>query len=208
LPASRAAANACCCKAALAWYAPLAGQIRICNQPMTGKAYRSFRAAGVAYVPAGRLEEGLIPGLDLTEHIVLTEESAPFFINWGSARRQVGERIKQFSIVGRPETHVDALSGGNQQRALLALLPPSLRLVLLEHPTRGLDLESMRWIWNLLLDRRRQGTAIMFASSDLDEIMERSDRILVFSGGKVTEALASQETSVTQLAELIGGKGL
>jgi general nucleoside transport system ATP-binding protein len=187
---------------------PTAGEIRICNEEMTGRAYRSFRAAGVAYVPAGRLEEGLIAGLDLTEHIVLTEESSPFFINWGTARRQVGERIERFSIVGRPESRVDELSGGNQQRALLALLPPNLRLVLLEHPTRGLDLESTRWIWNLLLDRRRQGTAIMFASSDLDEIMERSDRILVFSGGKVTEALASQETSVTQLAELIGGKGL
>jgi simple sugar transport system ATP-binding protein len=91
---------------------------------------------------------------------------------------------------------------------LLALLPANLRLLLLEHPTRGLDIESTRWMWNLLLQRRQAGTAIMFTSSDLDEILERSDRILVFSGGKVATALRADETSVQQLGELIGGKGL
>lgn len=187
---------------------PSAGSIRLSGRRMNGQPYRRFRSNGVAYVPAGRLEEGLIAGLDLTEHVVLTQDAAPFIINWRAARDNVAGRIKQFSIVGAPETHVDALSGGNQQRALLALLPAELRLVLLEHPTRGLDIESTRWIWSLLLERRRQGTAIMFTSADLDEIMERSDRILVFSGGRATRALSAHETSTQQLAEMIGGKGL
>ena len=162
----------------------------------------------MGYVPAGRLEEGLVAGLSVSEHVLLTQERSTFFIDWDGARKQADERIKAFSVVGKPETAVDALSGGNQQRALLALLPPNLRLLLLEHPTRGLDIESTRWMWNLLLQRRQAGTAIMFTSSDLDEIMERSDRILVFSGGKVATALRADETSVQQLGELIGGKGL
>jgi ABC-type uncharacterized transport system ATPase subunit len=64
------------------------------------------------------------------------------------------------------------------------------------------------WVWNQLLERRRHGTAILFSSADLDEIFQYSDRILVFSGGRVAKALRAKETSVEQLGELIGGKGL
>lgn len=187
---------------------PRAGAMRLGGALLSGRPYRDFRAAGAAYVPAGRLEEGLAPGLDLMEHVLLTQETPSFFINWATARSQTLRRIQQFSIVGKPETAVEALSGGNQQRALLALLPPHVRLLLLEHPTRGLDIESARWMWEHLQERRKLETAIVFTSSDLDEILERSDRILVFSGGKVTQALHAGETSAHQLGELIGGKGL
>jgi simple sugar transport system ATP-binding protein len=77
----------------------------------------------------------------------------------------------------------------------------------MEHPTRGLDIESTHWIWTLLLKRCQQGAAILFTSSDLDEILERSDRILVFSGGRVTRLLKTAETSARQLGEMIGGQG-
>ncbi len=187
---------------------PAAGTVRIDGVDMAGHAYRQFRAAGVGYVPAGRLDEGLVAGLSVSEHVLLTQKTSSFLIDWTGARKKAAERINSFSIVGQPETAVDALSGGNQQRALLALLPARLRLLLLEHPTRGLDIESTRWMWNLLLQRRQTGTAIMFTSADLDEILERSDRILVFSGGKVATALCTEETSVQQLGEMIGGKGL
>jgi simple sugar transport system ATP-binding protein len=186
---------------------PLAGRVYIGDADLTGQHYRRFRRAGVAYVPAGRLDEGLVAGLDLTEHVLLTQDAPPFVLNWETARAQAVERIKVFSVVGTPESQVDALSGGNQQRALLALLPPHLRLLLLEHPTRGLDIESTRWIWDLLLQRRQKGTAIIFASSDLDEILERSDRVIVFSGGEVIGLRRTEELTVQQLGELIGGNG-
>ncbi len=64
------------------------------------------------------------------------------------------------------------------------------------------------WVWHQLLENRQLGAAIVFTSADLDEIFEYSDRILVFSGGRVAKALNAQETSVAQLGELIGGKGL
>ncbi len=187
---------------------PVTGEIWIAGARMDRQAYRKFLDGGVAYMPAGRLEEGLVPGLNLTEHFVLAKRSRGFFVNWNLAQEQAEARILEYSIRGVPTSRVEALSGGNQQRALLALLQPNLRLLLLEHPTRGLDIESTLWVWNQLLERRRQGTAIVFSSADLDEIFQYSDRILVFSGGRVAKALKAIETSVEQLGELIGGKGL
>ena len=186
---------------------PASGHILLDRQEMTHQPYRKFLEAGVAYLPAGRLEEGLIPGLNLAEHFVLANREQPsFFIDWPTARQYADRKIEEFNIVGSPNTLVESLSGGNQQRALLALLSPSLRLLLLEHPTRGLDVESAMWVWNQLLERRRQGTAILFTSADLDEIMERSDRILVFSGGVMSEPIHVDQTSCEQLGYLIGGK--
>jgi simple sugar transport system ATP-binding protein len=89
---------------------------------------------------------------------------------------------------------------------LLALLPSEVKLLLMEHPTRGLDIESTGYIWGMLCSRARLGTTILFTSSDLDELLIRSNRILVFFNGRVREINAGQGT-VTQLGELIGGIG-
>jgi simple sugar transport system ATP-binding protein len=102
---------------------------------------------------------------------------------------------------------VESLSGGNQQRALLALLRSPLNLILLEHPSRGLDIESTMYIWSKLKERCAQGAAIIFISADLDEVLQYSDRILVFFAGKVSKPLDATKTSVEQLGQLIGGKG-
>ena len=75
----------------------------------------------------------------------------------------------------------------------------------MEHPTRGLDIESAAWVWERLLERRRQGTAIMFTSSDLDEIMEHSDRILVFFGGRVSGEFAAAGTTTAELGQRWAG---
>ncbi len=187
---------------------PVTGEIWIGGTKMNQQPYERFMDRGVSYLPAARLEEGLVPGLNLTEHFVLARRTPEFFINWNAATENAHLRIKEYSIRGKPQTNVESLSGGNQQRALLALLYPNLDLILLEHPTRGLDIESSMWVWSQLLERRETGTAIVFTSADLDEIFEHSDRILVFSGGRVAKALPAKETSVEQLGELIGGKGL
>jgi len=183
-----------------------AGRTLIAGRDLTNAPYRRFLEAGVSYMPAGRLEEGLIPSLTLTEHFALAEREGPFLINWEVARKQAAERIRHFHIVGQPESHVEALSGGNQQRVLLALLPPGLRLLLMEHPTRGLDVESARWVWQQLLDRRGEGTAIMFTSADLDELLEYADRIIVFYGGRMLGPLQAGDTTAERLGYLIAGK--
>ena len=185
---------------------PSAGHIRIANQEMTGRPYRDFIEAGVAYMPAGRLEEGLIAGMTLTEHAALVDEHPSFFVDWMMAVRTATQRIEAYNIKGQPDTLVEELSGGNQQRALLALLPSEPKLLLMEHPTRGLDIESAEYIWRLLLDRAQQGTAILFISSDLDELLDRSDRILVLFSGKM-HILETCEANLLQLGESIGGRG-
>lgn len=183
-----------------------AGRVLLDGRDLTGAPYRRFLDAGGAYAPAGRLEEGLVGGLTLTEHVALAERNGPSLIDWADARRRAVERIRHFNIVGQPESPVEALSGGNQQRVVLALLPPGLRLLLMEHPTRGLDVESANWIWQQLLARREDGTAIIFISADLDELLERSDRIAVFYGGQMSAPVRACDTTVEQLGYLIAGK--
>ena len=149
---------------------------------------------------------GLISGLTISEHRALTPPIRSFVVNWDSARQEMESRIDQFKIVGQPNTPVDQLSGGNQQRVMIALLNTPLRLLLLEHPTRGLDVTSANFIWERFQDRCGQGTTIIFMSADLDELLERSDRIMVFSGGRVVGILDTAETSVDELGHLIGGQ--
>jgi general nucleoside transport system ATP-binding protein len=187
---------------------PTAGHIRLAERDLTGRSYHDLRGAGVAYITAGRLEEGLVAGLTLTEHIALAECKRALIVDWRAAMESAEQRIRDFNIRGRPYTEVQELSGGNQQRTLLALLPPQLKLLLMEHPTRGLDIESAEYVWKQLLERRKLGTAIIFASSDLDELLERSDRILVFFSGRVSKPLDARRTNVEQLGQLIGGMGL
>ena len=186
---------------------PVGGSVRVRGRDLTGKAYHVYKRNGVEFLPAARLEEGLVPGLSLTEHYILAEKSKGVFINREHGVRQAQERIESFNIKGTPSHTVESLSGGNQQRALLSLLRDPLSLILVEHPTRGLDIESVIYIWAKLKERCRKGTAIMFISSDLEEILQYSDRVLVFYSGQVSQPLDASRTTVEQLGQLIGGKG-
>jgi simple sugar transport system ATP-binding protein len=183
------------------------GRIVLDGRDLTGRSHHTFKRNGVAFLPAARLEEGLAAGLSLAEHFMLSEKPKGFFIDWEQGRQLAQERIDEFNIRGVPASPVESLSGGNQQRALLALLRTQLALLLLEHPTRGLDIESTIYIWSKLKERCRQGTSVIFISSDLEEILQYSDRVLVFFSGKVTPALDAAALTTDVLGELIGGKG-
>jgi general nucleoside transport system ATP-binding protein len=187
---------------------PECGTIKVNGRDMTHASYHEFVQHSVAFLPAGRLEEGLIGGMNLTEHFALTLPSRAPWVNWLKAYRTTGQRIEHFNVKGRPLSPIQTLSGGNQQRFALALLPDDLQLLLLEHPTRGLDVESALYIWEQLLERRKQGTAIVFISAELDEIVAYSDRILVFFGGQVTLVDDPQHMTAEHLGELIGGRGV
>jgi simple sugar transport system ATP-binding protein len=182
------------------------GKIILQGEDITHWTYHHRQAGGVAYISAGRLEEGLVAGLSLTEHMVLAQPRHDFLVNWKAARQVTDERVATYQIVGRPETTAEALSGGNQQRLLFGLLNAPLKLLLLEHPTRGLDIRSTDYIWDLLNQRRNDGTAILFMSADLDEVIERSDRIAVLSAGRMSRIVNAKETTVDELGHLIGGR--
>ena len=188
--------------------APMKGTVAITGDDLTGKHYREFLNANVKYLPAGRLEEGLIEGLTITEHFVLTGQDTSFVIDWGAARKRAEKLIDDYAIKGTENSTAESLSGGNQQRLLLAMLSENLKVLLMEHPTRGLDIESADWVWEQLLARREEGTAIVFASADLDELLRYSDRILVFFSGRIIGELDAAATNVDEIGLLIGGRGV
>ncbi|MDF1500399.1 MAG: ATP-binding cassette domain-containing protein [Anaerolineales bacterium] len=182
------------------------GKIIIEERDMTRFGYHKRREEGVAYMPSGRLEEGLVEGLSLTDHFVLAEPQHGFVIQRERYQQLTEERIDEYQIVGQSTSRVEELSGGNQQRALLALLRKSARLILLEHPTRGLDVRSAEWIWQVLFQRAAEGAGIIFFSADLDEIIERSDRIAAFSGGQMSRIVTADQTTTDELGHMIGGE--
>jgi len=186
---------------------PVHGQVLVSGYDLTARSYHVFKKHGVSFLPASRMEEGLIPGLTLTEHFVLAEETQGLFVDRDKGTKLAEERIQSFNIRGTPISTVESLSGGNQQRALLALLRTPLSLILLEHPTRGLDIESTIYIWSKLKERCRQGTSVVFISSDLEEILQYSDRVAVFFSGKASPPLEAASLTTEKLGELIGGMG-
>lgn len=185
---------------------PSAGRVLVKGENLAGRSYQVFHEHGVAYVPAARLEEGLIPGLTLAEHVILAEPNRSGFIDWGSGERATQERIEQFNVRGRPSTLVEALSGGNQQRALLALVRSPVSVLLLEHPTRGLDVESSMYIWSKLRARLEEGTGIVFISAELEELLTYATKIAVFFAGRMAGPFPATDLSVEDLGQLIGGR--
>jgi len=184
---------------------PTRGKITIGGQNMTGKAYRQFMAGGVAFSAAGRLEEGLIAGLTLTEHFALVDKSS-VMIDWEHAQERTGAKIQHYNVRGKTTDEIQQLSGGNQQRVLMGLMPSQPVVMVLEQPTRGLDVDSAYWIWAQLLGRREGSTAIVFSSAELDELVAYSDRILVFYAGQVVEVSDPDKMTIDALGHLIGGE--
>jgi len=157
------------------------------------------------FLPADRLRKGLIAGLTVREHQLLAG-AAPFFIHTGSGRLRTEQAISTFSIVGTPDTTTEDLSGGNQQRLLLSLIPPGARLILLEHPTRGLDLQSGQWTWQYLRSHLPDNGAIIFASPELEDIMEQADRVLVFYNGAIIFDRPTDKTGYREVSRAITGR--
>lgn len=182
------------------------GTISVDNRDMTQVPYPGYLQHGIGYLPADRLKDGLIGGLSIHEHFALKNPNHKLFIDWKETLKQTVQAIATFNIRGKPNSKVERLSGGNQQRTQLALLPVPLNLLLMEHPTRGLDIESTLWVWQQLIARCQTGTTILFMSSDLDEIMQYSDRVIVFSGGQVSEPIDVAELTAERLGQLIGGR--
>ena len=103
------------------------------------------------------------------------------------------------------ESTPESLSGGNQQRLLLALMPEAPSVLLMEHPTRGLDIESAAWVWGYLQMLRESGTSIIFSSSDLEELTTYSDRIAVCFSGRIISQIDAAQATIEELGLLIGG---
>jgi ABC-type uncharacterized transport system ATPase subunit len=184
---------------------PQKGTIRLWQENMTGRDYHTFKARGVTFIPTARLEEGLISGLSILEHFALQQKEG-IHVQWDKAQQRAEERLEHLRIMGTPFSKAESLSGGNQQRLLLALMPKDPLILLLEHPTRGLDMESVHWVWQQLMESAAKGTSIVFSSAELEEVIEVADRILVFFNGIIVKDVKTSDINLNELGLAIAGK--
>ena len=182
---------------------PLSGRVLCFGHALDTVDTKKQRST--VFLPSDRLTEGLFPAMTIREHHLLTDRSARF-ITPATGRDATRRAIATHSIKGLPETAVEDLSGGNQQRLLLSLIPPEARLILLENPTRGLDVQSAAWTWRHLQTRLASDGAILFASPDLEELMHQASRILVFYQGEIVLDTPTEKTSAHQLSRAITGQ--
>lgn len=182
------------------------GSLMLMGRDMRRLDHHAFKSKGVAFLPASRLEEGLISGLNITEHFALQDKRNNFVVRWQDAFRLAKQQIDNFRIKGQPLSAVEELSGGNQQRLLLSFLPANPALLLLENPTRGLDIESVNWVWQHLHAYCGKRTSIIFSSPELDEILMVTDRVLVFFNGRIIREVEASKTDAHELGRAIAGK--
>ncbi|MCP3993275.1 MAG: ABC transporter ATP-binding protein [Actinomycetia bacterium] len=167
------------------------GKVSIDDSDVTGKGPKAARRAGLAFVPEDRLGTGLVPGLSLTDNMLLTRKRS-FFVDRRAARAEVAQAIDDYEIkTPGTEAHARVLSGGNSQKVLLARElaglgePGGPKVIVVSSPTRGLDIGAAELVRGLLHDARQRGAAVLIISEDLDEVRSLSDRIAVLYRGKV-----------------------
>ena len=151
-------------------------------------------AEPIAFIPEDRTTEGLIPEMTLTENLVLgSSPSDPWLrgrtVDWSRARGRMTELLEEYAIAApSAEVPASALSGGNQQRVVVAReLSHRPRVIVAENPTRGLDIRATATIHERLRAAAATGAAVLFHSSDLDEVLELATRIVVASRGALVE---------------------
>ena len=156
---------------------------------------------------------GLVPDLAVQDNVILKRYRQPLFRNGPFLDRDeiaslANVLIDRFNInVPSANMPVDVLSGGNQQKVILAReLDAPHRLLVVEHPTRGLDVNASVTVHNLLRRERADGKAILLISSDLDELIALSDRIAVMYEGKIVGEVAREEANARELGRLMAGR--
>ncbi|MFC6233803.1 ABC transporter ATP-binding protein [Leucobacter soli] len=168
------------------------GSIRLDGRRIEQLRVRERRRLGVRYVTDDRLYEGIVGSLGVAVNLMLKQIGERPFWRWGrmdraAVRRRAQAQIEEYGIrTPSPDTRAGTLSGGNIQKLLLAReLADDPRVVVFNKPTHGLDLESVGRVRGILRDFADRGGAALLISSDLDELVELCDRILVMSGGRI-----------------------
>lgn len=173
---------------------PLSGSISICGKQSNGKSVRKIREMGLAYISEDRMVYGCAPNLPIRENIMADRVHAKEFRKFGlfldtkKINKTIDNLIEEFEIACDDRTQpVRMLSGGNIQKVIVAReFTSGARLILANQPTRGIDVGTTEMIRKTLIQKsRNDDVATLLVSSDLNEIMEVSDRLLVMKDGKI-----------------------
>jgi len=192
---------------------PIGGRITLGDGVDITRAHpREFTELGSAHIPEDRQLDGLVLSFPVADNLVLnTYYNQPFakgiMLQEDAIYEQADRLIAEFDIrTPNAETSVGSLSGGNQQKVIVAreLSRPG-SLVVASQPTRGLDVGSIEYIHGKLLEKRDEGVAVLLVSSELDEIMQLSDRIAVMYRGKIVDIVDAKTTDKTQVGLLMAG---
>ncbi len=184
---------------------PPAGEIRLAGKTVRIQSPSDARRHGIAYVPEDRASQGLIRPMRLAENVslaVLRELARGPFVDRAAERALAEDSIRRFAIrASGPEQVVAKLSGGNQQKVVLAKwLASRPEVLIMDEPTRGIDIGAKSEIHRLMSTLARDGLGILMISSELPEIMGMSDRILVMREGTLVAEFARAGASQQAIA--------
>jgi len=193
---------------------PRSGSITLDDEDVTGDGPRALHGKKVAYVPADRHRFGLVLSFPLTDNVVLTDYymepySHGMIRDEGEIAKRAEEAIAQYDV-RTPAASVTAgtLSGGNQQKLIVAReFDRDPKLLVLDQPTRGLDVGSIEFIHKEVIRKRDAGTAVLLVSAELDEVLEISDRIAVMYRGRIVAVVDGRTANKEEVGLLMATGG-
>jgi simple sugar transport system ATP-binding protein len=192
---------------------PATGEVRLGDRDISAITPRERLRAGIGYIPEDRQEDGLVGDFPVADNLVLDVYDRPPFargiaLNLDQIRSTAVARVPEFDIrTPSIATPVSSLSGGNQQKVILAReIGRDLSVLLASQPSRGLDVGSIEFVHRRIVEQRDRGVAVIIVSSELDEIYALSDRIAVMYEGKIT-GFRPPTVSVGELGLLMAGGG-
>ncbi|MCC9272909.1 MAG: ABC transporter ATP-binding protein [Enterococcus aquimarinus] len=191
------------------------GHIYLGGDEITNLRPRKITEAGVGHVPEDRHKYGLILEMTLAENIALqTYYQEPMsqmgVLNYGEINDHARDLIKEFDVRTVSEVvPAKALSGGNQQKAIIAReISRDPELLIVANPTRGLDVGAIEFIHKRIIEQRDNFKAVLLVSFELEEILNVSDRIAVLHDGEIVGIVNANETSEQELGLLMAGSSL
>lgn len=191
---------------------PDGGELKVSGRPVTINSPLDAMMAGMAYLPENRKEEGIIADLSVRENLILALQAKKGMFRLMSKREQeefTDEyiRVLQIKTAGR-ETPIRQLSGGNQQKVILGRwLLTNPDFLILDEPTRGIDVGTKTEIQKLVLELAKKGMAVMFVSSEIEEMLRICSRMAVLRDGRKVGELMEDQLNQNTIMQAIAGGG-
>ena len=182
------------------------GQIFIESKALREKSVSGRISRGLALIPEDRKNDGLVQILSIRENMTLSslkKFTHGIHMNLVAEKNIVREFIKRLTVkIASPEHAVSSLSGGNQQKVVIAkALMTEPKVLLMDEPSRGIDIGAKAEVFRVMRTLAADGLGIIFVTSDLEEVMSLSDRILVMSNGRITGEFSREKATNTALVE-------